>query len=147
MPTTPPAPGPRPPADVDPAIMAARYGRRPAHNRRGVIVAAVVAALVVLAALAWQASGGLNRTAVNTQDLGFTVNDGSSVTVRFNLLTEPGATVRCTLNALNDTFTEVGFKEVVIGPVRAARTAHEAEVTTTEPAVTGSVKSCEVVGG
>ncbi|MPV88119.1 DUF4307 domain-containing protein [Georgenia ruanii] len=125
--------------------MAARYGR-PAQGRRGVIVAAVVAALVVVAALAWQATTAMNRTSVHTEDLGFTVQDATHVTVRFNLVTDPGTTVRCTLTALNDTFTEVGFKEVVIGPVRAARTAHEADVTTTEPAVTGSVQSCEIVG-
>jgi hypothetical protein len=110
-----------------------------------VVVAAVVAVLVVVAAVVWQTTTAMNRTTLHTEDLGFTVQDATHVTVRFNLVTDPGATVRCTLTALNSTFTEVGFKEVVIGPVRAARTAHEADVTTTEPAVTGSVKSCEVV--
>jgi hypothetical protein len=133
---------------VDPAIMAARYGHRAAHpSRRAVIIAAVVAALLVVGAVVLQTMSSLTRTSVTYEDLGFTVQDPGRVSVRFNLITDPGTTVRCTLTALNQTFTEVGFKEVVIGPVSAARTAHEADVTTTEPAVTGSVKSCEVVDG
>ena len=144
--TTTPAPGRGDPAAVDPRIMAARYGRRPAAqgSRRGVVVAAVAAALVAIAAIVVQAVS-LSGTSVRTEGVGFTVADPTRTTVRFNVITDEGATVRCTLTALNENFTEVGFREVVIGPVAAPVTPHEVDVTTTELATTGSVSTCEVV--
>ncbi len=126
--------------------MNARYGRRPGApgSRRGLIVAAVLAAALVIAGIVWQATS-LAGTTVHTEGVGFTVQDPTRTTVRFNLITDKGATVRCTLTALNTNFTQVGFREVVIGPVPAAVTAHEVDVTTTELATTGSVSTCEVV--
>lgn len=134
-----------PPAGVDPAIMAARYGRAPEPHvrRRRLVLAGVLAAVLVVGGIVVQAIG-LNRPSVSIQDLGFTVESPTSTTVRFNVVTDPGTTVRCTLIALNENFTEVGFREVVVGPVDAGTTSHEAVVTTSELATTGSVKSCEI---
>ncbi|MFH5824380.1 DUF4307 domain-containing protein [Georgenia sp. AZ-5] len=142
MPTSPAAPGSNRPG-VDPAIMAARYGG--ASGGRPVLALAVAAAvLLAVGALALQVVS-LSRPGVNMENLGFTVHDPTRATVRFNVIAEPGSTVRCTLTALNEGFTEVGFREVVVGPVREEITSHQADVTTTELATTGSVTSCELV--
>lgn len=147
MPINPTTPGPAHPAGpVDPAIMAARYGRGNGGSRRGLAVAGVVAALLLIGAVVLQATA-LSRPSVRTEDLGFTVQDATRVTVRFNVITDPGATVRCTVGALNESFTQVGFREAVIGPVSARTTSHQVEVTTTELATTGSVDSCAIVDG
>lgn len=127
----------------DPAVMAARYGG-PGSGRRGLVVVGAVAALLVVGGLAVQASN-LTRPAVIAENLGFTVEDAGSTTVRFNLRTEPGATVSCTVVALNESFTEVGFREVEIGPVDERTTSHQVEVATTELATTGSVEECRIL--
>jgi hypothetical protein len=123
--------------------MAARYGGA-GSGRRGLIVGGVVAALLVAGGLAVQASN-LTRPTVMAENVGFTVNDVSSTTVRFNLRTDPGATVSCTLVALNESFTQVGFREVELGPFDERTTSHQVDVTTTELATTGSVEGCEIL--
>lgn len=133
------------PSGVDAAVMAARYGRSGAGPARSqLVVAAVVAGVILVAVVVVQALS-LGRPAVTSQDLGFTVESPTLTTVRFNLITDPGTTVRCTLTALNESFTEVGFREVVVGPVGGRTTSHEAAVTTSELATTGSVSSCEIL--
>ncbi|GAA4421964.1 hypothetical protein GCM10023169_15660 [Georgenia halophila] len=130
-------------ASGDPAIMAARYGRT-RTGRRGIVVAAVVAVLLVGGGIGVQASN-LGRPSVMTDSLGFTVQDATRTTVRFSVRTDPGTTVRCSVVALNETFTQVGFREVEIGPVAQQRTAHEVDVTTTELATTGGVEECTII--
>ncbi|QDC23955.1 DUF4307 domain-containing protein [Georgenia yuyongxinii] len=147
VPTNPTTPGPAHPAGpVDPAIMAARYRHGAGAPRRGLVVAGVVAVLLLIGAVVLQATT-LTRPSVRTEDLGFTVHDATRTSVRFNVITNPGTTVRCTVGALNTSFTEVGFREVVIGPVSARTTSHQVDVTTTELATTGSVDTCAVVDG
>lgn len=131
------------PAGGDPAVMAARYGGA-SSGRRGLIVGGVVAALLVAGGLAVQASN-LTRPAVIAENVGFTVKDASSTTVRFNLSADPGTTVACTLVALNESFTQVGFREVELGPFDERTTPHQVDVTTTELATTGSVEGCEIL--
>lgn len=131
---------------VDDDVVAARYGRGPsAATRRRRLVAAVVAAALLLAAAVALQAASLREPSVEVENLGFTVEDASSTTVRFSLLTAPGTTATCTLVALNESFTQVGFRQVTVGPVTAERTSHKAVVTTTELATTGSVESCRVV--
>jgi hypothetical protein len=123
--------------------MAARYGGA-GSGRLGLIVGGVAAALLVAGGLAIQASN-LTRPTVIAENVGFTVNDPSSTTVRFNLRTDPGTTVSCTLVALNESFTQVGFSEVELGPFDEGATSHQVDVTTTELATTGSVESCQIL--
>ncbi|GAA4288735.1 DUF4307 domain-containing protein [Georgenia daeguensis] len=132
---------PRPPGD--PAVMAARYGGA-GSGRRGLVAGGVVAALLVAGGLAVQASN-LWQPTVIAENVGFTVNDPSSTTVRFNLRVEAGTTVSCTVVALNESFTQVGFREVELGPFDQRTTPHEIDVTTTELATTGSVEGCEIL--
>jgi hypothetical protein len=127
----------------DPAVMAARYGGARA-GRRGLVVLAVIAALLVAGGLAVQVSN-LTRPAVVVDNLGFTVEDAGTTTVRFNLRAQPGSTVSCTVVALNESFTQVGFREVEIGPVDERVTSHQVQVATTERATTGSVDQCRTV--
>ncbi|MFC7404924.1 DUF4307 domain-containing protein [Georgenia alba] len=128
---------------VDPAIMAARYGRT-RTSRRTVVLAAILATLVVGAGLGVQAAN-LTRPSVMTDDLGFTVHDATRTTVRFAVRTEPGTTVRCALVALNTNHTQVGYREVEIGPSPEQTTSHVVDVTTTELATTGSVEECSII--
>ncbi|MPV38108.1 DUF4307 domain-containing protein [Georgenia subflava] len=140
------APEGKVPRGGDPAIMAARYGEAPSAQarRRGFVAAAVVAGLLILGGVAVQAAN-LTQPVVTTENLGFTVNDATSTTVRFNVRTDPGTSVRCTLVALNDGFTEVGFRTLELGPVDERVSSHQVDVPTTELATTGSVDSCEIV--
>lgn len=131
----------------DPAIMAARYGApvSPRTRRTRVLLAAAAAAVVGGSLLALQIAN-LGEPVAVAENLGFTVEDATTTQVRFNLRTEPGATVRCTIVALNENFTEVGYANVRIGPVVEALTSHRVDLPTTELATTGSVKGCDIVG-
>ena len=134
------------PDGVDHAIMAARYGQ-PASDqvrRRRRTIIGVIVGLVLVAAIIVQAVG-LSRPSVVTEYLGFTVESPTQTSVRFNVITEPGTTLRCTIVAVNESFTEVGWREVVVGPVTETTTSHEALVTTSEMATSGSVNTCEIV--
>ncbi|ROR72212.1 DUF4307 domain-containing protein [Bogoriella caseilytica] len=126
----------------DPAIMSARYGRE-RRTPRAFAVAGVLAGLLVTLAVGPQL-GDRNPT-VHAEHLSYEVIDDATVTVRFALTTRPGVTARCSVVAFNEAHTQVGFREVTIGPVAERRSAHETQLTTNEHATTGSVENCIVV--
>jgi len=128
---------------VDPAIMAARYAGT-ATSRRTIVLAALAAGVLLAAGIAVQAAN-LWRPAVMWDDLGFTVQDETTTTVRFSVRTEPGSTVSCSLVAVNTTYAQVGYREVELGPVPEQTTAYEMDVTTTELATSGSVDECRIL--
>lgn len=126
----------------DPAIMSARYGRE-RRTPRAFAVAGVVAGLLITLAVGPQVGG--RGPAVVAEHLSYEVLDDANVTVRFALTTSPGVTARCSVVAFNEAHTQVGFREVTVGPVTERRTAHETQLTTNEGATTGSVENCVVV--
>ena len=74
--------------------------------------------------------------------VGYTVEGTSEVQVRFVVVADPGTEVVCTLRAVNTDFTEVGARDVTIGPVTEQRTSAEESVTTSERAASGHAESC-----
>ncbi|KGM10977.1 DUF4307 domain-containing protein [Cellulomonas bogoriensis] len=123
---------------------AGRYGPppRPGHHRRA--VAALTALGVLGTAVVVWVGIGLARTPVTWQDVGFTLADDQVEVVYEVTRLEPGTEVRCTVEALNSAFAQVGVVEVVVPPAdtRTVRLANA--VRTSEPAVTGVVRDCWV---
>ncbi|MGO1561010.1 hypothetical protein CZ771_02715 [Actinomycetales bacterium JB111] len=145
-PTT-PSPTPRTP--VDPDLVARRYGRATGRSagrsRRAQWIVPLVGAIVI-ALIAAGVNALLTRgPSVSSEHVGYTVVDETSVEVRFVVIADVGTEVVCTLRAVNTEFTEVGARDVRIGPVTENRTSVTESITTTELAASGHADRCRAV--
>jgi Domain of unknown function (DUF4307) len=121
-----------------------RYGRTPRRTlqRRWFVIG--VAVVFVVALSAWLVWAGLLGAAAQfeTSDTGHVIVSNSLVTVRFAVTVDPGTKVGCALEALDESFTVVGWKLVDI-PASSDRTRTFSEdVRTSEQAVTGLIYRC-----
>jgi hypothetical protein len=122
-----------------------RYGGRPRPGRRraGVIALAVLAggllAFVIWAA--WHAATPDVRFGL----LGFSVPGEDRVEVRFEVVADREATLRCDLRAENLRREIVGSTRVEVGPAAQSRRIVTAVVRTRERAVAAVVESCRRV--
>lgn len=129
------SPAPTPPAG--------RYGPERAASRRPLMVAVGLAVLVGVAVVAFLAVGAL-RDPVQWKDVGFTVRDAGRVDVTFEVTKDPGSTATCRVQALSQSYGEVGVATVEVGP--GARTQRvTTSVPTAELAVSATVAGCEPV--
>jgi len=121
-----------------------RYGRTRSNAKRTKWLAwsAVGGFVVVIAA--WLIWGGLlgAPAQLEVRDVGHTIIDDGLVEVGYELNAEPGASVSCAIQALNSSFSIVGWKIIDV-PVSNERTRSLSEtVRTTELAVTGLIYRC-----
>jgi hypothetical protein len=122
----------------------ARYGRSPsaAKRTRWIAIGTAIAFVVVFAA--WVIWGGLFSPAaeLETSDTGHVIVDQHEVGVTFELSVPTGRTSSCAIQALNESYTIVGWKIVPV-PASDIRTRTFTEsVRTTELAVTGLIYRC-----
>ena len=119
-----------------------RYGRRPARDRRPVLLAAL--GLFVAAAVAWAAWSlvTLNRSALSWQDVGVDASDPASVRVTFEVSQASGRAALCAVRATDSRGAVVGWADVPVGPSTGDRATGEARVRTVRPAAGGGVVSC-----
>ena len=128
-----------------PALPAGRYGPPPRAGRRPVVVVALVlTAALVLAWILWVVIE--SRSPVHWTDVGFRIVSDQQVDVVYDVHKDAGATVTCTLRALDQAKGTVGTADVVIGPTRADVTRRTDTVRTSALAVTGFVRTCVVTG-
>lgn len=120
-----------------------RYGAHQSDRRNIAIVAGLLVVLTV-AWLVWQAIA-LRAPSVEAEGVALEVVSGSELRVTFNVTTEPGATVACTVRAYTDNLTEVGVKEVVVGPVSEASSSVTTTVATIQPATGATVGDCVIL--
>lgn len=109
------------------------------------MVVASVSAVLGLAVVVWL-SLGLLRPGVEARDVGFTVQDETSIEVVFDVTMAPGATATCTIEALNTAFGQVGLLDVEVGPSQSDTVRFTVDVATTELATTGVVRDCVLAG-
>ncbi|WP_240675432.1 DUF4307 domain-containing protein [Cellulomonas endophytica] len=109
-------------------------------------MAVAAACAVAVAVVAWVVVGVL-RDPVQWQDLGYDVVDAATVQVRFAVTMEPGARAVCQVRALNEAFTEVGFRTVEVSAVAERTQRVTVQVRTTALAVTGSLQGCRLADG
>jgi len=126
-------------ADLD-----ARYGRGTRDGRRQRAVAVVAGSVGLVVVIAWLVWGGLlgGDAALEARDLGHQITSDSLVRVDFEVTADAGEQVGCAVQALNESFTVVGWKVIEL-PVSDQRTrSFSEEVRTTELAVTGLIYRC-----
>lgn len=121
-----------------------RYGRTAGAERRTrslMIVAGVVFSLVFTAWVVWGGLSGTNAE-LETRDLGYSNVTDSSIEVRWEVSTNPGAEVSCAIQALNESFGIVGWRIVEL-PASTERTrVQTVTLRTAERAVTGLPYGC-----
>lgn len=127
------------------AALAARYGTARSSSRRTLwTTLLILGGAVFLAIIVW-AGMSFSNAPVTWKDLGYSVKDSSEVEVSFTVSTEPGNATRCTVEALNSRYAQVGVLDVDIPPADVGTTRHTVTVSTQELAVTGIVDTCVVV--
>ena len=121
-----------------------RYGRTRTNAKRTKLFAWTAVGGFVVVIAAWLIWGGLlgAPALLEVRDVGHTVIDDGLVEVGYELNVEPGASVRCAIQALNSGFSVVGWKIIDV-PESNERTRSLSEtVRTTELAVTGLIYRC-----
>jgi hypothetical protein len=122
----------------------ARYGRSRSSKRRSAWIVGSVAAAFVVVFAAWLVWGGLLGTPaqLDVQDTGHVIVDDTRVQVRYELTVAPGTEVGCAVQALNSTFSIVGWRIVDIEASERRTRTLMTEVRTTELGVTGLIYRC-----
>lgn len=122
----------------------ARYGRTRGRRLRARTIAIIAGAGVLLVAVAWVLWVGLfgATASIETQDVGYTVIDSHTIDVRSQVSTDPGTTVSCSIQALNEKFAIVGWKVIALPAVTGRNRVFTERLRTSEPAVTGLIGSC-----
>ena len=122
----------------------ARYGRTPGVAKRNRVIGIILAGLFVVVFGAWAIWAGLlsSPAQVDARDTGQVVLSPTEVEVTFELSVPAGSESSCAIQALNETFTIVGWKIVDIPPSEDRTRSFVEKVRTSEPAVTGLIYRC-----
>ncbi len=125
--------------DVD-----ARYGRNPRATSRTRWIAIGTAVAFVIVFAAWVVWGGLFSPAASleTSDTGQVIVSTHEVDVTFELTVPIGMTSRCAVQALNQSYSIVGWKVFEVAASTVRTRSFTQAVRTTEAAVSGSVYRC-----
>ena len=79
---------------------------------------------------------------VTFKDVGFSITDAGHAVVDFQVTKDTDATVTCAVQALNDSYAVVGWKQVTVGPAEQATTGQRITLRTDSLGVTGGVNAC-----
>nr|NLD40191.1 DUF4307 domain-containing protein [Actinomycetales bacterium] len=125
-------------SDAD--YLRARYGA-PVSDRRTVWVVASALAVLAVAWLIWQVIV-MGRPTATAEAMAMAVLSDSELQVTYNLIAPEGSTVTCTVTAVNDTATEVGVRQVTVGPTESEATSVTTTVATIQRASGTIVDGC-----
>lgn len=121
----------------------ARYGSKN-KDRRAIRVIALVLAAIAVIWIAWQAVL-LARPTASAQPLALQVVSDSEVVVTYNLTAPVGSKVTCTVTAYTEALTEVGVRQVTVGPTENKVTAVSITVATIQRATGANVEDCVII--
>ena len=119
-----------------------RYGPEPtqgAHPWHRLALAALVLAVVAVAT--WVGIGVL-RDPVQWRDVGYHVDDATSIQITFDVTKDVAASATCRVQALSTSYAQVGVHDAVVGPGATRTQRVTVQVATSERAVTGTVVRC-----
>jgi len=122
----------------------ARYGRTPGSARRTRLIFVIAVAAFAVVFGAWLIWAGLIGTGAQfqTRDTGYRNVTDNSIDVEFSLTVDSGTPMRCAVQALNSSFSIIGWKIIDI-PASETRTRTLVEtVRTSERPVTGLIHTC-----
>ena len=121
-----------------------RYGRTPKATRRTRLFFIVAVGAFAVVFGAWLLWAGLFATGaqLQTRDTGYSNVTDNSIDVRFSLTVDAGTEVSCAVQALNSSFSVIGWKIIDL-PASESNTRDLVEtVRTSEKPVTGLIHHC-----
>jgi hypothetical protein len=121
-----------------------RYGRAPRRRlqgRRTLVVTVAVLAVAMLGWLVWTGLGG-SQPLLETRDIRNVVVDDRNVSVTFEASIPVGRSASCAVQALNQSFTVVGWKVLDLPPSDRYSRSFTVPLRTTELATTGLIYRC-----
>ena len=122
-------------------LLAQRYGERKSNPRRNrILTIGGVAVLTLIAA--W--FGFANYSPLSFKDLGYRVLSDYRIEVDFELTRPVGSVAICSVEALNNSFAQVGWIELILPAAEQSTTRNTVTLNTTELAVTGLVDECRL---
>ncbi|ACZ20773.1 hypothetical protein Sked_08220 [Sanguibacter keddieii DSM 10542] len=132
------------PVPVTTGAAAGRYDSHRGISRTTQVRLAVAAVTVAVLSIAWVTMGPSAST-VRGKEFGFSVQGPEAVDITFDVAKPRDATVRCTVEALNENYAQVGTKEVLVGPAEVDEARYTTTIATTELAVTAVIDECVLV--
>jgi hypothetical protein len=122
----------------------ARYGRTRGRRLRARWVAILVGAAVLVTVVVWVLWAGLfgATASIETQDVGYTRVDASTIDLKEQITVDPGTRVTCSFQALDTDFAIVGWKVVALPPSTSRNRILTERLRTTSPAASGLIASC-----
>jgi len=121
-----------------------RYGRTPGSRLRDRRVLWVVAGAFALVLTAWVVWAGLDGAgpAIEARDTRHQIIDDDSISVTFEVSLPTGTPASCAVQALNDSFTVVGWKVIDLPPSGDYTRSFTEVLHTTELSNTGLIYRC-----
>lgn len=103
-----------------------------------------LAGVFVVALGSWVVWAGIGSVApsIDTRDLGYTIVDENSVSVRFEVSVPTGTATSCAVEALNQDFTIVGWKVIDLPPSTEFSREFTEVLRTSELSTTGLIYRC-----
>jgi hypothetical protein len=121
-----------------------RYGRTPrtrVRDRRGRWIVAGVFALILTAWVVWAGLDGASPT-IEARDTRHQIIDENSISVTYEVSLPTDTAASCAVQALNESFTVVGWKVVDLPPSRDYTRSFTEVLHTTELSNTGLIYRC-----
>ncbi|MDJ0322936.1 DUF4307 domain-containing protein [Cryobacterium sp. PH31-AA6] len=121
-----------------------RYGRAPGRglrDRRLLWIGAGTLLTVLVGGVVWIGLGG-SKPLLETRDIGHSIIDENSVSVTFEASIPVGRSASCAVEALNESFTVVGWKVIDLPPSNLYSRAFTELVRTSEQSNTGLIYRC-----
>lgn len=122
----------------------ARYGRSPSGGRRDRRILWALAGVFAIVLVAWVVWAGLDSSTatIEARDTRHTILDEHSVSVTFEVSMPAGTQASCAVEALNESFTVVGWKVIDVPPSDRYTRSFTEIVRTTELSNTGLIYRC-----
>jgi hypothetical protein len=121
-----------------------RYGRTRRGSRTTRVIGITVAAAFALVLGAWVVWAALDGDSaqIEFRDVAHEIIDDRSVSVTWQVTAQPGSELGCAVQALNESFTVVGWKVVQLPPSEQRTRVFTETLRTTELAVSGLIYRC-----
>ncbi|MGP7960346.1 DUF4307 domain-containing protein [Sanguibacter sp. A247] len=124
-----------------------RYGRLSpdAARSRTLRIAAILGLALATAGAGWAGWSMVAGEPWTTKPVGYSVKSAELTEVTFHVTKRADLALRCSVVALAENYSQVGYRDVVIPASSGERESFTVDVRTSERATTGMVEACEPV--